>query len=52
MARGKSIHVDGETHGRLAKKGSFGETFCDIIKRLLDQADQTELLEQTPNEVE
>jgi predicted CopG family antitoxin len=35
MARGKSIHVDSETHSRLAKMGFFGETFCDIIKRLL-----------------
>jgi predicted CopG family antitoxin len=51
MARGKSIHVDSETHSRLAKMGFFGETFCDIIKRLLvskaelDQSKSVDALE-------
>lgn len=36
MTRGKSIHVDQETHERLKSRGNFGESFCDVIKRLLD----------------
>ena len=36
MTRGKSIHVDRDTHERLKSRGNFGESFCDVIKRLLD----------------
>ena len=39
MARGKSIHVDAATHDRLKQRGVFGESFCDVIKRMLDQMD-------------
>ncbi len=45
MTRGKSIHVDAETHSRLKRRGNFGESFCDVIKRILDQIDILDQIE-------
>ena len=45
MNRGKSIHVDKETHQRLKSRGNFGESFCDVIKRLLDHLDLLDSIE-------
>jgi predicted CopG family antitoxin len=50
MARGKSIHVDAETHDRLKKRGVFGESFCDVIKRLLDQLEHFEVQPEDDSE--
>ena len=33
---GRTIAVDDETHARLKAQGRFGDSYCDIIKRLLD----------------
>jgi predicted CopG family antitoxin len=38
----KSIKVSDETHSRLAKLGSVGQTFEDVIKSLLDEHDKRE----------
>lgn len=38
----KSIKVSDETHSRLAKLGSVGQTFEDVIKSLLDEHDERE----------
>jgi len=46
MTRGKSIHVDKETHERLKSRGNFGESFCDVIKRLLDCVESLDADEQ------
>ena len=46
MTRGKSIHVDKETHERLKNRGNFGESFCDVIKRLLDCVEALDADEQ------
>jgi predicted CopG family antitoxin len=32
----KMIRVDDDTHNRLKKHGKFGESFQDIINRLMD----------------
>jgi predicted CopG family antitoxin len=32
----KTLKISDETHKRLAKVGTFGDTFEDIIKKLLD----------------
>jgi len=32
----KMIRVDDDTHDRLKQHGKFGESFNDIIKRLMD----------------
>ena len=45
MTRGKSIHVDQETHERLKSRGNFGESFCDVIKRLLDCVEMLDSIE-------
>ncbi len=34
--RGKTIHVQDDVHKRLADRGTFGDSYNDIIKRLLD----------------
>jgi macrodomain Ter protein organizer (MatP/YcbG family) len=36
----KSIKVSEETHSRLAKLGTVGQTFEDVIKSLLDEHEQ------------
>lgn len=33
----KTLKISDETHKRLTKVGKFGDTFEDIIKRLLDE---------------
>ena len=33
----KTLKISNETHKRLAKVGTFGDTFEDIIKKLLDE---------------
>jgi predicted CopG family antitoxin len=38
----KSIKVSDETHSRLAKLGSVGQTFEDVIKSLIDEHDKIE----------
>jgi predicted CopG family antitoxin len=38
----KSIKVSDETHSRLAKLGSVGQTFEDVIKSLIDEHDNIE----------
>jgi predicted CopG family antitoxin len=35
----KTLKISEETHGRLAKLGSVGQTFEDVIKSLLDEHD-------------
>ena len=35
----KTIKIDDEVHERLAKHGTIGETFQDVIIRLLDYYD-------------
>lgn len=37
---GRTIAVDDETHTRLKTHGRFGDSYCDIIKRLLDKAEE------------
>ena len=37
---GRTIAVDDETHARLKTHGRFGDSYCDIIKRLLNKADE------------
>jgi len=37
---GRTIAVDNETHNRLKMHGRFGDSYCDIIKRLLDKAEE------------
>jgi predicted CopG family antitoxin len=37
---GRTIAVDDETHSRLKNHGRFGDSYCDIIKRLLDGAEK------------
>jgi hypothetical protein len=32
----KTLKISDETHKRLSKVGTFGDTFEDIIKKLLD----------------
>jgi predicted CopG family antitoxin len=36
----KSIKVSEETHSRLAKLGTVGQTFEDVIKSLLEEHEQ------------
>jgi predicted CopG family antitoxin len=38
----KTLKISDETHSRLAKLGSVGETFEDVIKSLLDEHDEKE----------
>lgn len=38
----KHIKVSDETHSRLAKLGSIGDTFEDVIKSLLNEHDERE----------
>jgi predicted CopG family antitoxin len=35
----KMIRVDDETHNRLKKYGKFGESFQDILNKLIDIAE-------------
>jgi predicted CopG family antitoxin len=39
--RGKTIHVQDDVHQRLADRGAFGDSYNDIIKRLLDATERT-----------
>ncbi|MFL6434072.1 MAG: hypothetical protein ACJ71O_10105 [Nitrososphaeraceae archaeon] len=36
----KSIKASDQTHSRLAKLGTVGQTFEDVIKSLLDEHDE------------
>jgi predicted CopG family antitoxin len=36
----KTLKISDETHSRLAKLGSVGQTFEDVIKLLLDEHDE------------
>jgi predicted CopG family antitoxin len=38
--RGKTIHVQDDIHKRLANRGDFGDSYNDIIKRLLDATEK------------
>ena len=38
----KTIKLDEEVHSRLAKHGSIGETFQEVIIKLLDYYEQRE----------
>jgi len=37
--RGKTIHVTKDVHDRLSARGKFKDSYNDIIRRLLDDAD-------------
>lgn len=41
----KTIKVNEETHKRLQEAGSKGETFQDVINKILDKAERTDDLE-------
>ncbi|MDO5851935.1 MAG: hypothetical protein Q4Q23_05560 [Methanobacteriaceae archaeon] len=41
----KTIKVDEKTHKRLQDAGSKGETFQDIINKILDKSERTDGLE-------
>jgi predicted CopG family antitoxin len=36
----KTLKITDETHARLAKLGSVGQTFEDVIRSLLDEHDE------------
>ncbi len=38
----KTIKIDDEIHARLAKHGTIGETFQDVIIKLLDHYERSE----------
>ena len=37
----KTLKISDETHRRLAKHGTIGQTFEDVIKKLLDYYEKT-----------
>lgn len=51
---GKTIHVSMETHRRLSQRGHFGDSFNDIILRLLEENERLtqEALRELLNENE
>ena len=42
----KTLKISNETHARLSKLGSIGQTFEDVIKLLLDEHDEKVKVEE------
>ena len=39
MSDRKAIFISKDTHARIVKRGKFGDSYNDIIKRILDKID-------------
>lgn len=48
--RGKTIHVTTDVHRRLSQRGRFKDSYNDIIRRLLDQCDKADEVQQDGQE--
>lgn len=42
MHNRKNVNIDGDTYERLKKRGEFGESFDELINRLLDLLEKYE----------